>query len=52
MHLSQVGSTQVMTTPISLLCGRGYTAPEFVDGKIGTYLDVYSYGVVSIDLYT
>ena len=48
VHLSHVGSTQVLTTPIALLGGRGYTAPEYVDGKVGTYLDVYSYGVVSV----
>lgn len=48
LHLAHVGSTHVMTTPTALLGSRGYTAPEYVDGKVGTYLDVYSYGVVSV----
>ena len=27
---------------------RGYLAPEFVAGKIGSFIDVYSYGIVSV----
>ena len=44
-----VGSIAVVTAAgaISLAGTRGYTAPEYADGKRGTKSDVYSYGVVS-----
>lgn len=47
MPLVQVGSTNVITATSVLLGNRGYTAPEYVDGKVGTFSDVYGYGVVS-----
>ena len=42
-----VGSTQVRALTTAVTGNRGYTAPEYVDGKVGPHLDVYSYGVVS-----
>ena len=33
---------------VALAGTRGYTAPEFNDGKRGPLSDVYSYGVVSV----
>lgn len=47
---TNVGSTSVVTAAgaIGLAGTRGYTAPEYADGKRGTKTDVYSYGVVSI----
>ena len=45
-----VGSTTVVTATASsmLVWSRGYQAPEVADGKHGTPIDVYSYGVVRI----
>ena len=47
LPLIQVGSTHIITETSILLKNRGYTSPEYVDGKVGTFSDVYSYGVVS-----
>lgn len=46
---TKVGSTNVVTAvgTIGLAGTRGYTAPEYTDGKRGPKSDVYSYGVVS-----
>ena len=43
-----VGSTTVVNATASsmLVWSRGYQAPEVADGKHGTPIDVYSYGVV------
>ena len=45
----QVGATSLMTVAgaIGLAGTRGYVAPEYNDGKRGTKIDVYSYGIVS-----
>ena len=47
-----VGSTTVVTAAgaLSLAWTRGYIAPEVTDGKHGTASDVYSYGVVNLDI--
>ena len=47
---TDVGSTAVITAigAVSLAGTRGYTAPEYTEGKRGTKTDVYSYGVVSV----
>lgn len=50
--IESVGSTNVVTAAgsIALAGTRGYTAPEYTDGKRGPKTDVYMYGVVSIIL--
>ena len=49
---TNVGSTAVVTVAgaIGLADTRGYTAPEYTDGKRGTKTDVFSYGVVSVSV--
>ena len=44
-----VGSTAIVTAAgsMTLAGSRGYTAPEFTEGRHGIKSDVYSYGVVS-----
>lgn len=46
-----VGSTAVVTAvgTVKLAGTRGYTAPEYIDGRRGPLSDVYSYGVVSLN---
>ena len=39
------------TGSIALAGTRGYLAPEFVAGKVGPKVDVYSYGIVSFLLH-
>lgn len=36
------------TGSIALAGTRGYLAPEFITGKVGPKVDVYSYGIVSL----
>ena len=47
-----VGSTSLVTAAgaLTLAWSRGYLAPEITDGKHGVASDVYSYGVVGIDV--
>ena len=44
-----VGNTAIVTAAgaMTLAGSRGYTAPEFTEGRHGIRSDVYSYGVVS-----
>lgn len=46
---TNVGSTAVVTArgAIDLASTRGYTSPEYADGKRKPKTDVYMYGVVS-----
>ena len=48
--IESVGSTNIVTAAgnIALAGTRGYTAPEYADGKRGPKTDVYMYGVVSL----
>ena len=36
------------TGSIALAGTRGYLAPEFITGKVGAKVDMYSYGIVSV----
>ena len=44
--------TCVMTAAgtVQLAGTRGYLPPEYVDGKRGSKSDVYSYGIVRVDI--
>ena len=48
MTESRTSCLVTSTGSIAIAGTRGYLAPEFMAGKIGQKVDVYSYGIVSI----
>ena len=49
---TQVGSTTLVTAvgTVALAGTRGYIPPESIEGKHGVRSDVFSYGVVSVNV--